>query len=447
MSYSYTLSRILYISLFLLFTLGCKLNNPVVDPTEDYFRIYDVNTQLSYEAHDIEPLADGYLIYGTATADSSQGNNLVFDIPYFLKIDLFGIIEWDTVLLAFRDNRDENRRIDNSRRHLVKVGGNYVFTGYLQDAADFQIRLLSFNPATKEVSTLYTFNEPIDHIEAIDIVKNPTSGGFYASASQCFGTSQADKVSLFYFNDDGALIWRKELADSYLCDRGVGNAQPTKIYHNIGYLQAQSGTEYVYVKTAVNEDIDLRQFSMLFADANTGDLAFSNLYDDVQVVFDGTGSDLQTGMPVLVYTDEQDSLLLATINFTTSGEEVLYPAIEINKGETQASFNESEFSSNELLLGKPILIQEALIDGTELLLYAGTTREGRTLLAVFDKASARLLNKKYFGYNSYYEVGAITQTDDQGLIIAGHTITAGRFQQLSVIKISQSRLAELLNLD
>jgi hypothetical protein len=447
MSYSYNQLRIVYTSLFLLFTLGCKLNNPQVDPTEDYFRIFDIDTEVSYEAHDIEILGDGYLIYGTAIVDSSTATSLVYNIPYFLKTNEAGIVEWDTTFLDFRDNRDENRRIDNSHKQLTRVGNSVVFTGYPQDEADNQIRLLSFDISTKQLSVLYTFDKLNDRIEAIDIVKRKNGIGFYASASQCFNGVGSDKVRLFYFDDSGALIWDKELADTYICSRVGENSNPTDIYQDIGYLQTQSGKEYVYVKTIVNEDVDVREFNLVFADANTGEFLFSNLYNGVKAVFDGTNSVLQTGMPILVYTNENDSLRLATVNFTTSGTEIFYPNIEINTNSFLAFLNENEFSFNELLLGTPILIQDATVDGVNFLLYAGTNREGRTLIAAFDKETGRLYNKKYFGYNSYYEVGAITQTDDQGLIIVGHTITTGRFQQLSVVKISQGRLAGLLKID
>ncbi|MFT5617643.1 MAG: hypothetical protein ACI85I_000868 [Arenicella sp.] len=441
----------LFFGFVLLLVGGCRLNNLEVNPAEDYFRVFDVNTQLGYEAHDIELLDDGYLIYGTAIVDSSQGSSLVYDMPYLLKLDLFGTIEWDTTFFAFRDRRDKNRSIDNSHKQLTKIGDSYIFTGYLQDAGDSQIRLLSFNLNTRELSVLYTFNEAIDAIEAIDIVENPTSGGFYASASQCFNSiTEADRVSLYYFDVAGNLLWNKELTDSYLCEHSSSvsvNASHTELYHDIGYLQTKSGTEYVYLKTALNPSAGNLQFSLLFADPNTGDTIFSNIYNDIQVVFDGDEPSLQTGMPIVVYTDADDSLQLATVNFTTGGEELLYPNIDIKIGSPNVGFNENVFSSNELALGVPILIEEATVDDVDILIYAGTTREGRILISVFNKATGRLLNKKYFGYNSYYEVGGITQTADGGLIIAGHTITAGRFQQLTVIKVSQSRLAELLKLD
>ena len=438
---------------FLLYLTGCQLSNPEVDLTADYFRIYDVNTQLSYETNDIQVLDDGgFLIYGTATVDSSQGNSLVYGIPYFLKINQLGIVEWDTTLLTFRDNRDKNKRVDNSRKRLAQIGNAYFFTGYPQDTDDKQIRLLSFDITTKAVTTHYVFDQNTDHIQAIDLVPHPTGVGLYASASKCFNTIfKPDEVGLFYFDNSGSLIWETTLADSYMCKQifstTTQSTQPTDIYHDIGYIQTLAGEEYVYVKAADNADIEEREFRILFVSPTTGNVLFSNIFNDVSIVFDQESSDLQTGIPIVVYTDADDSLRLATANYTSGGEEILYPTLEIMPNADEVMFNESEFSSNELQLGTSILIKEARLEGNQLLIYAGTTREGRILIAAFDKKSGRLINKKYFGYNSYYEVGAIAQTNDGGLIIAGHTLTAGRFQQLTVIKISPTRFLELLNVE
>ncbi|MGB0524438.1 MAG: hypothetical protein ACPGJS_15815 [Flammeovirgaceae bacterium] len=426
---------------------ACQLSNTNVDPTEDFFRIYDINAQLAYEARDIQLLSDGgYLIYGEAIVDSSQGNSLVYGVPYFLKVDQFGIYQWDTTLMAYRDNRDKNKRVDNSRRRLVYAGGLYYFTGYPQDTDDSRIRLLSFDAVNEIIKEVYIFDRMTDNIEALDLVANP-EGGFYASVSKCFNLNgTADRVGVMFFDDAGNLQWEKDITDSYMCRRFLStsqSAQPTEMYNDIGYLQTGAGAKYVYLKTAINEDVDDRIFNLVVLDAATGDSLFSNLFNDVRILFDGDGSDLHTGVPMLLYTDGDDSIRMATANFTTGGEEILYPTIEVATGEEEVIFNENEFSSNELELGTPILIEEASFASTNVLLYSGTTREGRIMVAAFGQSDGKLLSKKYFGYNSFYEVGGIIQTTDGGFALAGHTITGGRFNQLCLIKISQRRLGEI----
>lgn len=440
-------SYILILCVLNVFLTACNLSNTEVKLSEDYFRIFNVNPQLSYEANDIQLLDDGgYLIYATAIVDSSEGNSLIYSMPYFLKIDQFGVFQWDTTLISYRDNRDKNQQVDNSRKRLAKVGSKFFFTGYPQDLGDKQIRLLSFDESTLTVERVFTFNAIV---EAVDLVGNPNSGGFYASVSRCFNAAtEADQAGLFYFDIDGNVLWEKDLGDSYMCRRftqlSQQVAQPTESYQDVGYLQTEGGAEYVYVKTAMNEEVEDREFNLFVLDANTGDSLFRNNFTDIQIIFDGDGSDLQTGMPIHLYVDGDDSLRLATANFTTGGEEVLFPTIEVQTGKEDVNFTENEFSSNELQLGTEIDIQAAEFDGLNILLYGGTTREGRILIAAFNQANGALLNKKYFGHNSYYELGGVRQTIDKGFIIVGHTITAGRFKQLCVFKVSQSRFSELL---
>ena len=436
-------------SIFLVL-LSCQLSNPKVDPEEDYFRIYNVNSELAYEANDVFVLGDGsgYIIYGTAIVDSSGGNSLIYNIPYLMKIDQFGIVEWDTAFIAYRDDRDKSKRVDNSRKRFAEVDGKYLFTGYPQDQGDNLIRLLEFEEETLTLREKYVFEDATADIEAVDIFPNP-NGGFYTSVSKCYNTvGVADRVGLLFFDVGANLQWEVEVTDSYMCKRFTSGsqeiAQPTALYNDVGYLETNAGDQYVYLKTAANESVEDREFNLVVVDANTGDSLFSNLYNDIRIVFDGENSDLQTDMPIILYTDGDDSLRIATVNFTTGGEEVLFPSIEVNTGETEVTYNENEFSSNEFRLGNPVVIEEMNFGDNNILIYGATTREGRIVIEAIDESSSKLLNKKYFGYNSYYEIGAVKQTVDEGLIIVGHTITSGRFQQLCVFKVSASRFSDLI---
>ena len=133
---------------------------------------------------------------------------------------------------------------------------------------------------------------------------------------------------------------------------------------------------------------------------------------------------------------------LSRFNF---GDNYFLPSTDMATGSITSSV---DLGGNPMLELKPdarVVLKKVEINGEDVLLYGGDTNNRQIVIYAYDFQTGEFLGSKFLGFSNAYELAGFSTTMDEGLVIAGTTYAAGRFARISLFKLSQKELIDLIN--
>lgn len=414
---------ILFVILFVIPVLSVVLSscNPgqeevEVLPGESFDRIYDKPDTTNYLAMDIKRTGDNhYIMLGI-----NEG------VPYLLKVNRNGDYVWDM--------RVEEQLIGMTwfvapATEILKVGNTYYV--FCLEASETIVK-----PALLKVEDMGEVYGPVETVSLEDTVldRNFIYPMDAVATDDCCllvltvnaFTAQGILLKINPAEADRKILWEKKL-DSYhpFC----GNAYPfmDRRYHFIRPRESTGNNPDYYFQSYSTED----QFS------NPGAPCFSiRMIDSLD---NGNVSGIYKMInPLIAMIWKDDTAFGAFIENEAvslfTNKEILDMG-HISGGEFQA----------ELKIDEKICINIMDVDGQSIVFFAGSTKNNRIVLYLYDRSTGGYINKAYFGHTHIYEAADLISTGDNGMAILGTTFVAGRQGRFCLIKLSQQELRELAN--
>ncbi len=127
------------------------------------------------------------------------------------------------------------------------------------------------------------------------------------------------------------------------------------------------------------------------------------------------------------------------------GDNYLIPMSEVNERSVSSSSDLEANQFPEIDARANVIIKTYEIQGREIIFYATHSRSKRIMLYAYDVLDGSLLGVEYMGQTSPYEIGNITATADGGLVVLGKTYVAGRFPRISLFKLTENEVLDMIN--
>lgn len=165
-------------------------------------------------------------------------------------------------------------------------------------------------------------------------------------------------------------------------------------------------------------------------------------------------SDLSNNEPSGVIQGQQDlggvSALLSltggqfAISRFNFGDNYTNTLATLNAGGTTSA---SDIESNSMLeweVDAKVKMLNLTLGEVEYLVIGTTTKNQQIVLHFYEASTGNYVGVDYLGFSNPYQLGALTQTADNGLAVLGATQVAGKFQRLCLFKVSEGELLDLL---
>lgn len=124
------------------------------------------------------------------------------------------------------------------------------------------------------------------------------------------------------------------------------------------------------------------------------------------------------------------------------GENYFLPSVDLEmNGPTVASYLGGNVLA-ELVPDAPVSITKAIINTKDILIFSSDTKSKQIGLYFYDQANGAFLSSRYLGFSNPFEMAALIQTADEGIVVCGTTYLAGRFPRICLFKISKDNLAD-----
>jgi hypothetical protein len=394
-------SSSIYIGIITLALLtACGEEEKPLYKAEKFNSIFDTNEfNKSYKPIGVQQTNDeGYLILAEKNLPETNVTGV-----YLLKADKYGNFVKD---LHVGDS------LVNPVARFSKINDRYYF---------FCMSALNLVTATQ--AKLFSIDENLDLAEV------QTVGLQYPAVSNL---SDNNLILLSYDNEN------KQSVISEITTSGA--IQKSKGYTvGVGEGSEKSILEH-YLKTD-------RQFPFDVGKIASGVYYFNGFYEyTFSLVFTNANSDNPLGVVQgqqdkggfsALYPIESTTFAAARFNF---GSNFILPKQQLNPTGFSSSTDLSGYSLPELLPNAQILIQSISVNGREVLVFGSNTKSKQIGLYYYDKGTGEFINTRYIGASNPFEIAAITQTADDGLILVGTTHLAGRFPRICLIKLSKDDL-------
>lgn len=453
--------------LFVLLTMtACDVfQNGDIAISEDFVRVYDINTNETFNALSISELSNnqGYLLYGTQLNDNLGLG--VKRIPYILHVDIEGEVVWDTLLT-------NKQHLNMYSQKWVGINDKYYFLHYYEDLS-VPLRndaIACFDFETKTISTILdiesTFNTAATTVSnsAFTLAKAPNNT-LVCSYYQCTPSKTSSYVIHNIDPVTGGVLWSSQfnndsttLAATYDGICNIAEADNETLPFQLGYYKNSDDNQDVIFarvleKTAPESPITDAELSYAIHRYNANNGVFIDRIPYMGVNDLPSGESI-TNMNAVIYNDfgtaTSSLLTLSTANFTSEEADIMIPIVKLDLNADSVLVSDNGFSTREYSYSAPLYLHTLTApNGENYLFYVGTTWSGQTLICVFDmkpEGSGRpqILNKAYYGYKLYYEVRDFIITQDGGFAIFGYTLVSGRFQQFCMLKFSSNQLVKLV---
>lgn len=446
--------------ILILFGLGfsaCNIDGVSVGKTEEFFKIYDINSDLSFDAFDFHEADDGrFLIYGRIF----DGSDNFERVSYFLLTDNEGNVFGDSITKQFFARFEEIMPYQIVPFRLVKSGSSFYFldpSGAIQDpngplpqpaAYIVKVDVTENREAPFVFSDFFAIPSPIGSASlgevAFELLADQDQGDFYLS-----GAMSDD--GLYYVSkvNSGGIVWRDSTSRVYQWDANRNTPAYNDVYGELSF--ATLNGDKVLFKKHITEDAS--SFSPAFNFQNFRTTDGMPVFDSItphQSIIQTQATTSDTEFPHVVY-NVGNQLFAASVETDLSGNEILRPkiryAISNQSGMSIAvpdSLNPFEYSSHEYDRQFPITIYKVTKGAIDALIYLGTTKSGQIALISFDQDTGALLNRRVIGADSFYIGKRFLQTSDGGFAVLGEVFTAGRFKQICLFKFASFELDALL---
>ena len=189
-----------------------------------------------------------------------------------------------------------------------------------------------------------------------------------------------------------------------------------------------------------------RQLPFQSGRLDNGTYYFNGFYNyTLSLVF----TDLTNGVTGVVQGQQDDGGFSAVLplggqGFAISrfdfGDNYLSPVATLNTSGTTSSVDVDGNPILELVPNAALCIERMTIDERDVLVYAGTTKNGQVILVLYDAQDGSWLGTDYLGFSNPFEVKALHPTEDGGLTVLAQTSVAGRFPRTSLFKLSSREL-------
>jgi hypothetical protein len=446
------------IAVLLLFAImnGCSwFSNEEIAPEDEYFRILNLHPDDSYEALDMKQTEDGgYIIIGQKQGSTPFGVYYNWNI-YLLKLNRFGVPEWDTV---FSDLYSEVvspvvfAQEQYSDVKLQALNGKFYFPCIKTSGTN---RL-----STKHEVYKFSVETPLSlqKIISLDAQYNWSKLNQVDGALCYTYAKPTENNSLPLYaaklNNNGGVIWTHQWEEDLGLELDVPrfiSAQDIQIGDSnmIGLSYVYNLYFLTYTLKMLDPDRGTASVAPYISncDGNICDTSFvSNFrYDTITpILLDDTR--YLYNPPNYIGNIENKRLKISSLYFEEDQSEIMLPDMSLRIDTINAiSKGSSVFSTREIDPNYPVFIQSLSHRGKNYLLYMGTTWNGRILMVSFQMdGEIKPVQKKYLGFNSFYEARSFVRTDDEGFAVLGTTYTAGRFSQLVLFKFSEENLRRWL---
>ena len=392
------MKRILYFATCLLLLSACSNDSDPEADKANFVRIYDSDRyNTSYTPIDIKQTPDGgYLILASRRLDESN-----FPGTYILKVDDLG---------AFVSEQLVDEAYVNPIGQLIPLNESYFF--FCMEEVNLQTQLVEINTDG-------------------EIIQMSNVGGTYPTAATLDGNN-----FLLLSYDNGNLQTVVSIVNpegntlqASAFSVGAGDAVEEPIINH--FLRTGMQFPYQVGKTSGGRyffnGFYNYTFSLVFTDLGSGGLGV------VQGQQDDGGITYLAELP-------GNSFATARFNF---GDNYFLPRATLGTTGISSSTDLGGFTLPEMVDNAPVKILVSTIKDTDVIVYVSNTKAGQIGIYVYDLASGEFLGSKYLGFSNPYEIGAIINTADDGLAIAGTTYVTGRFPRITLFKISKEELGTI----
>lgn len=385
-----------YVLVFLTALAACDMRDNEIEPGVSFTRIYDNHQfERAYHPVDIKPTSDsGYVILGSANADDSEFWNV-----YLLKIDRQGNVQWEY------------------------ESDNFVCpaSGLIASGSDWQFFCMDKNSLSTYLVRVDTVPQVIQSLGiTYPLAAAAVPGGYLVQSYE----RENRTTRLSRLTSSGNIAWTKEY-DIY------EDVEDAVIYH---LTRKRKPLPFFTGATADGRLFfnGFNNFTLALTFVNTGN-------GDQTGVVNGTRyeSAVSSAQSVAVNT-------FAVARYKENGENVYAPQVSLSASTTQSAGDLRGNELPELTKNARVLIQSAILNGRNVLLYASDTKNGQISLFIYEETTGALLGTKYVGSGNAFELGGLTLTPDGGLAIAGRTYVAGRFPRICVFKLSAREVTDLV---
>ncbi|MBL3657347.1 hypothetical protein [Fulvivirga sediminis] len=397
----------LLLLLFISLTIGsCDIGDNEADPASSFLKIYDHNDyEASYIPIDIKQTTDGgYLILAATKKDS-----------YFAGVRLMKVNDKG----KFEQEQDLSNEFVHPVGELMEISGNFYFVAMRE--ADLRAFIFM-------VDNTGTVADPIETGLTSPLVTSITSDG--------------NILLLSYNNSDLLTVCSEMTVDGKVSKSasftiGAGTTEDGEPARTIldGFKRLGSKPPYAIGKMN-NQTYYFNGFYNY-----TLSLVFTSLAEDnaVQGVLQGVHRESAISS---VKQLANNTFSLSRYN---SGDNYIVPKTELQSLSINSVDDLPGNTFPELVNNAPVTVKSVSIKGKEIALFASNTKNGQIVMLAFDAANGVLVGTKYLGFGNTYEVSAFSETEDEGLVVLGHSYLTGRFARICVFKLSKEELDELVD--
>lgn len=392
-------TKLLTIIILLFVSFSCDVKDNNEAELDGYLKIYSSgNFDDSFHPLDFQETSDGgFLILGVKDKNS----------VYLLKTDVDGVFEWEI--------NGESPYV-SPIANLLSYGSNFVF--FCMDENTFEIYAMEVNPSAQTLTPLIYYEDETYALQAIET----EDGGFL----------------LHHFNRDGRQIKIRKLAAN-LEEEWDENANPQNIEE---------------IERTIIDNIEVADPNIPYFNGEMADGYFVNTFSRYHyrtLFFNSSGSNTgkisetngdEAAINSMVHLDDN---FFALSRYDLDGNIYLNPRIEIDtESDIRVSDLEEGYEFAEIDIRAEIKVEVITIEGTNYTVYACDTKNGQIELIIFDTDSGDFVSTYYVGHNNHYSISRFESTSDGGLAILAQTTTAGMFNQIAIIKLTDTELKEII---
>ncbi|MGQ1786571.1 MULTISPECIES: hypothetical protein [unclassified Saccharicrinis] len=400
MQHSYVLIYSLVLTLFLC---SCDIRNSNVEPEYNFVKVYDdEDVTKSYFPVGAIETDDGSIIILSAVNDSQSTN---YPTIHVMKTDKSGNPEWETNvdpayvspvtgLLSFGGEIRFVCMDDNS--FIAQVMEINTVTGDVTEVGDMPDSYPLAAHYSPETNTLVIasydgigYNTMITGYDAslnlsFELI-SPTNKDFSYDIFQHLKKQRAPFPFFIHsFENNGITYYGVNAFSNYTLSLLFVNHSSKTISGRVNGYQEQGG-----IGATVNKADGV--FAIAKSKFNIGDIAFAT-----EAAIDVNG-----------------------IQNVTQLEDIAYP---------------------ELSTKSNVKIVKEELNGKEMLVYAATTNSNQLALYFFDAETNELKLTEYLGHTNPVEISSFFKANDGGLIIAGKTMVAGRYERIILYKVATDEM-------
>ena len=137
-----------------------------------------------------------------------------------------------------------------------------------------------------------------------------------------------------------------------------------------------------------------------------------------------------------------NSFAVSRFNF---GDNYILPQTDIETGGISSSSDLGGFTIPELVGDAPFVLKRITVNQQNYVIYASDTNNKQIVLYAYDETTGELKGTTYLGFSNPFELASFRTTADEGLIVAGTAFVSGRFPRISIYKLSNKDLVDLVS--